>query len=608
MALARQGASHQEVADGVGMAIATLMKTWKRMDPDWWAQYEEVRRGLTGKLKPDAEDYDGSFISFRKVYLGMDTTWFQAKAIDAIEHTEPGEVTMILWPPEHGKTTLLEDYCLWKICSNNNYRVTVASETEKHGIKMIERTKNRMQVDGSTPKIHRDFGPLAPDRDNPNVVWTARHINVVGKRLSDERDYNMAAIGLTGRIQGTRCDLLLLDDLQDLKSIELSEKYYDLVVQSFLSRPSMFGRTVIIGTRVGEFDVYRKMREAGIIDHLVTIPAYDVGESPMWPKPTVKPDRRDPETWAPEGVQFLWPEKYDMVDPDKGLIQSGFHRYAYAALRYRVGEPTWWRIYMQRPEAATSMTFDQATTDAMADEYRSIRGEVSPREDGAPVQVIIGVDPAIGGGNGVLAAACYPNRMEVLNARLDYNLTKYEEIIGIIAEECHRFSTPTSVVSMVVIEDKAFQRGILRMDALIELQRRFGFRLVPNNTNSDKQDPDVGVPAMPLSMLRGEITIPWADDVSQDAMAPLLAQLHMWRPGARGNTTTVKKDKVPQDLTMALWFVWRRWRNVGRDTVVHATVNPDQFLFRGSPLRRTTRRRVTSVTQYRSGRGGQRRW
>jgi hypothetical protein len=420
----------------------------------------------------------------------------------------------------------------------------------------------------------------------------------------------MRAIGIKGRVQGTRCDLLLLDDVQDVKSLEQSQSYFDIIVQSFLSRPSMFGRTVIIGTRVGEFDVYRKLIEAGVIDHLVTIPAYDVGNSTPWPKPKTKPRRDDPTTWAPAGVKFLWPDKYDIIDPDTvpPTRKAGFHRFAYAALRYRVGETTWWRIYMQRPEAATSMTFDEATTAQCLDEHRSITSEVRPRKDGSPVPIIISVDPALGGGNAVLSSAAYPTQLQVLHARLDFELTKYEEIIEIIAEECHRWSTPHSVVTHVVVEDKAFQKGLLRLDAMVELQRRFGFRIVPNNTNSDKQSPDIGVPAMPLSMVRGEISIPWSDDASQANMGLLLDQLHIWRPGTRGNTLTVKKDKVPQDLTMALWFAWRRWRAVARDTTVHMAVDARAFARgRSSPLR--SRRRLPSGPRrraYRSFRGGTR--
>jgi predicted secreted protein len=606
---AKEGMTREAMCAEVGMSVETL-RNWRQRDKQWWARYLEVRR--LAKESPEQaeqrriEHYDGGFVSFRRHYLHMETTWFQQMAIDAIERTRPGEVTMILWPPEHGKTTLLADYCTYKIANNNGYRITVASETEGHGIKILGRIQGRFKADGPTPAIAKDFGPLAPEDGDKETVWQARRFNVVGRRI-DEGDYNMCAVGITGRIQGTRCDLLLLDDMQDLKSLELSAKYFDLVKQSFLSRPSVFGRTVLIGTRVGEFDVYRQLMESGVVDHLVTIPAYDVGNSPTWLRPKIKPDRDDPSTWAPEGIKFLWPDKYDVVDPDTGESIPGFHRFAYANLRFRMGEQTWWRIYMQRPEAAASMTFDEVTTDAMKDEHRGLTAQPRPREDGSPVPIIIGVDPAVGGGNGVLTAAGYPTRMEVLHCRLDYELTKYSQIIDLIEEECFRYSTPDSVVTTVVVEDKAFQKGLLQDDRMTEVQRRFGFRIVPNTTGSLKKDPDIGVPGMPMAMIRQEITIPWADEAAQDNMGLLLDQLHIWRPGTRGNTRTVQKDKVPQDLTMALWFAWGQWRAT-RDTPVHPTTDPSQFnRSRQSPLRSRVRRpTVRRRSTFRSLQGGRR--
>ena len=347
----------------------------------------------------------------------------------------------------------------------------------------------------------------------------------------------------------------------------------------------MFGRTVIIGTRVDEWDVYRLLMDANIDDHLVKIAAYDDGNSPEWPAPTDKPSPDRPETWAPEGVKFLWPDKYDDLPGD------GFHRYRYAALRYRVGEVAWARNYMQHPEAAATMTFDQATIDQMKDEARSNITDPHLREDGEPVPVVISLDPAVGSVNAILSAAMYPKRMEVLHVRRDVGLSKYSQIFDLLEEECHRWSTANSYVDLMVVEDKAFQRGILRDDRMVELQRRFGFRVVPNTTNREKVDPDIGVPSLPLAMWRGEITVPWADKSSRENMEPLLRDLAIWKPGIPGT-------KLPQDHTMTLWFAHRQWRAV-RNNPVHPPADMSTFASRGSPLRKPRPRKPMSRTTYR---------
>lgn len=583
---------------------STYLK-WRTTFSDFGPKVDEIRRSMREAPKK----FDGSFTSFREHYLGMHTTWFQAHIIDAIEKARPGEIVLILIPPAHGKTTLLEDWCTYKLVTNPQYRITVASETVTHPEKILDRVRGRLEPEGPTPQISLDFGPIAPEKSTSKQIWGARRFNVAQKRSADERDFSMSAVGITGRVQGTRCDLLLLDDMQDVKSLELSDKYHSIITQSFLTRPEMFGRTVIIGTRVGEQDVYRKLMDAQIPDRVIRIPAYDPWKSPVWDiDPERKPKEDDESTWAPEGMVFLWPEKYDLVEEGSKRRQAGLHRFRYAKLRFTVGEQTWWRNYMQKPEAASTLTFDEATTTHMRDEHRSVIADVRPLDhrevdtlepgQTRPCPVIIAVDPAVGGGNGVLSAAARPRRLEVLTAHLDYGLTKFSQIIDLIEEDCHRFSTPDSVVTTVVVEDKAFQKGLLQDDRMLELQTRFGFRIVPNTTGREKSDKDIGVPSMPMSMVRQEITIPWADEVSQKEMAKLLAQLHQWRPGVNG-------VKLPQDLVMCLWFAFRQWRAV-RDTPVHAMPDLGRWRAAASPMHRHRPRTMTHRRPVRSLRGGMR--
>jgi hypothetical protein len=247
------------------------------------------------------------------------------------------------------------------------------------------------------------------------------------------------------------------------------------------------------------------------------------------------------------------------------------------------------------------MTFDEKTTGAMKDEHRSVIADVRPltHQDSETIPkgesrrcpVIISVDPSIGGGNGVMALASRPKRMEVLHARLDYGLTKTAQIADIIEEGCHRYTGDTSYVSMVVVEINAFQKGLLEDDHLLEIQQRFGWRLIPHTTTRNKSDPDIGVPSMAMAMIRQEITVPWADTESIDNMGSLLDQLHIWRPGLKGNRPgggakyVAGKDSVPQDLVMCLWFAYIQWRAT-RDTPSYPAPDVASWRSSASPLRR----------------------
>src|SRR5690606_38280733 len=159
---------------------------------------------------------------------------------------------------------------------------------------------------------------------------------------------------------------------------------------------------------------------------------------------------------------------------------------------------------------------------------------------------LAGLDPALGGGNAMVAAQTAATEFRILAARVDYGLARNEDIFEIIRGMCRLGFTE------LVVERNSQQRGLARDDRLRELARTFGFRIVEHETGANKWDFTFGVGAMAGSFIKGAIRFPDATDDCRRAMEPLRAELLAWRPN-------IDPKLLRQDLVMALWFTWLGW-------------------------------------------------
>ena len=143
----------------VGVGRSAYEK-WRQRYPDFAAKADAVRIQALEDGPP--QDWDGSFQTFRGQYFGHSSPWFHLRAIEAYENTQAGNITMILWPPEHGKTTLAEDYFCYKLATNPEFRITVGSEGQDMSRKILGRVRSRMEPHGPFPAFVGKFGPFVP--------------------------------------------------------------------------------------------------------------------------------------------------------------------------------------------------------------------------------------------------------------------------------------------------------------------------------------------------------------------------------------------------------------------------------------------------------------
>ena len=534
---------HGKINDSLEIVGVTrsAYEKWRQRIPEFAAKVDAIRLRFAEEGPP--EEKGGSFQDFRSEYFGHMSPWFHIAAIDAYEKTPPGNITLILWPPEHGKTTLAEDYFCYKLAIDPQFRITVGSEGQDMARKILGRIRSRMEPHGPFPGYVAKYGPFVPQNQSGRKTaqpWGADYFSVFKKSRHDERDYSMVSLGWRSKIAGTRTDHLHIDDIQSRVSLNLTEQMFEIFRQDWLTRPGENGRTSINGTRVGEDDFYERVMLQIDEDILKVIrfPAI-VNNADDEPEP-------------------LWPEMFSLESLDR--------------IRRKVGEEAWSRNYMQEPSSSLTATFTDDSIKKCLNPLRSTLHD--PPKD---CTVYIGLDPALGGNNCVMAATPHEDKLKILFLREDIGLTRNEQILGIVEDAVLRCRKNGANVSDVVIEAMVFQKGLSRDQRLIEMTDQYGFRVREHLTGMNKYDETIGIPSMALSFMRGEIEIPYAEDAPTRHQADeLIRQLKSWRPLARG--THLRQDRV-----MALWFIWILWRQ--RRAAFQ--VDTSQFNYKGLPYSKT---------------------
>jgi hypothetical protein len=356
----------------------------------------------------------------------------------------------------------------------------------------------------------------------------------------------MTALGITADVVGSRMDALILDDTQSIRTLDQTDKIVALIRQDWLSRPGSKGRTFIIGTRVGEKDVYSELEDAGIIDKMILFRAHD-GDG-----------------------NWLWPERYS---PEE-----------YARMRRNVGERGWERNYMQRATITGERTFTQEMIEECSNPMRAVFHD--PPSDAAGV--CVGLDPGFGI-NVCLAAAVTDTKLVILGGRQDDGLTSNQAIFGVVEQLALDHSTRNVPWLHLVMEDKAFQRGLFGDEGLLRLRDRYGFTLGGHQTGINKYDPNLGIAAMARSFSRHEIELPNAlDPATIRFYEALTKELFAWRPNMKGT-------QLKQDYVMALWFVWMWWKR-HRDALT--VEGAGDFSFGGLPYALTRTGLALPTGQY----------
>lgn len=531
---------------------AGTYRLWRKRDPEFAVAVDRIRsirRDSDEAKKNDPEFFKKlTFTQKRKRYFGFDTPWFQQATVDAYDKARPGDITLVLMPPEHGKTTLTEDDLTITIADDPNVLITCISESQNMARKMSNRLMRRLSSNGSALQLVVECGPFEPQtgEDAMRQAWSVDAWSVFKSTDKDARDYTFATGGWRSAIAGTRATRLHIDDIQSRRSLEQTSSIWGTFRQDMLSRPGETGTTSINGTRVGEQDFYERMDDEFRGEKFyrkIEFPAIIIDNAEGESKP-------------------LWE-----YDPISG---TGYTMEQLDRLRKKVGEEAWWRNYMQKPQTTSLVVFSDECIEKSKNTMRSVnhrRNECSTFSNG---ECWITLDPSIGGINVVAALHPEADKLYLLDIQEDTDLMRNSSIANAIESVVQRVKARGFTTTMLVIEAMAFQKGLMEDEFITDVARRHGMRLESHLTGINKYDENIGIPSMASSFEAGAFDLPYATDYDKAVSDQLIAQLRAWKPTRDRITGKLKfkrGNQLRQDQLMAVWFAWIWWTELRTSTL-----------------------------------------
>ena len=450
------------------------------------------------------------FETFRMECFGHGTPAHQKRWLDAIEDRNR---LLILMPPEHGKTSFMEEYVVWRVCKDRHVKVVYVSKSGPAAVKRGGRIATLLSDPtyydrNGWRNVVTEWGPFKPTgKESARLPWSQSQLYVIGHDPAD-RDPTVEALGVGQQIQGARADLIVLDDVaDDINQATPGQvaKIQTWIAQQGLSRlPPGGGQLLMIGTRVNEYDLYSRYleKEAKTWHRIISAAILDERER-----------------------EVLWPEHW----PYEALVA----RRDDDAMTPRA----WALTYQQQGTGMPDAPFTLEAVEEVKDGsymFGAVNNEL---------EHYIGCDPALTGTSAVVVVGFHrPTGTRYLVDVITGHDLKYpERMHDMLIQAAAKYRARE-----VRVEKNAMQGFFSRDRGLGLALRAIGARLVEQYTGvHNKFDPDWGVSSIAAQFMAGRYRIPWAIP-SPRLLEGFLAELMIWR------AEIGKRQK--QDQVMAFWL------------------------------------------------------
>jgi hypothetical protein len=447
---------------------------------------------------------------------------------------------LIVAPRGHGKSIQLITRIVWEIGKNPNIRVKIIGSSDDKAKEVLGLVKAMIK---NSERVHEVFPDLRIDDE---LGDTKAAFFVVRSNVT-MRDATCEASGVLSTGAGGRADLLVCDDVVDMKNSVINPALRDQVIrtvkETWFSLVAATGRIVWIATPYHVADATHNLRDEGAsIWHIWWKPAikytllWDEEGEPIMEEVLDEESGEkiiDPRTGKIKlkqavSTEYLWPEKWNAKTLADKKIEVGPRVFARQYLLNAMSDDE--RTF---PDANLAKSYDFTIHDigvGIEDEWATFGGIDLASALGKKAAYTVVCTLALNPNNGRLyIKSLYRKRMG------------FTKTIEVIVDEFTRHKWRNAFC-----ENNGYQKAV--EDSMDE-----NFKSIPiagfHTSATGKADALVGLPGMSVAFSKGLFAIPaahfpLADDDTSDL--GILMQELATHPGGEFS-----------DTVMALWFAYR---------------------------------------------------
>ena len=434
---------------------------------------------------------------------------------------------LIAAPRGHGKSVQVMGKIIHTLGRNPNARVKIIGASDDKAKEILGLVR---EVIANNPKVQEVFPNLIIDTvrgDTKTAFFVVRDIQ--------QRDASVEAAGVLSAGAGGRADLLVCDDIVDMKNAvinpALREQVLSVVQETWFSLVAATGTIIWICTPYHVADATHRLKATGSFEvwwhpAIEYVVQYDEEGNP----------KVDPKTQQQVVVKkILWPGKWS-----EELLE---------AKRQEITDRPFARQYLLNAMSDEERTFPESALESSFDYTIADIGE----EIGEDWPTYGGVDlaSALGKKNAwtiIFTLAKNPHTDKLHIKEIYRKRMKFPEIMKVMVEQYRKHNW-----RQCLVENNQFQQAVI--DALADVDHTMPVESFTTGVN--KANEQVGLPAMSVDFAKSRFAIPAAKfPLAPDDLSMLGIFMNELRTHPGGEFS---------DTIMACWFAWTAAKRASGD-------------------------------------------